>query len=106
MKVPTPRKLPSGTWFIQLRLNGKSVPVSAATKKDCIRQAELIKAEHRSGKKVVCKTSMTLGDAMTDYIEKKRASLDPSTIQGYGFDSPQLHQKREIRQPLKLLDFP
>lgn len=25
---------------------------------------------------------------------------------GYGFDSPQLHQKREIRQPLKLLDFP
>lgn len=83
MKVPTPRKLPSGTWFIQLRLNGKSVPVSAATKKDCIRQAELIKAEHRSGKRVVCKTSLTLGDAMTDYIEKKRASLDPSTIQGY-----------------------
>ena len=29
-----------------------SIPVSAATKKECIRAAELIKAEHRSVRKV------------------------------------------------------
>ena len=40
MKVPEPRKLKSGTWFIQMRLGGESVPVSAATRTECIRQAE------------------------------------------------------------------
>ena len=34
MKVPAPRKLPSGSWFIQLRLGGESIPVTAATAKD------------------------------------------------------------------------
>ena len=59
MKVPEPRKLQSGTWFIQLRLGGVSVPVSATTKKECIRQAQLIKAEHQSGKnKVRSKSSV------------------------------------------------
>ena len=32
MKVPAPRKLPSGSWFIQLRLGGESIPVTAAAK--------------------------------------------------------------------------
>ena len=38
MKVPAPRKLPSGSWFIQLRLGGESIPVTAATAKDCTRE--------------------------------------------------------------------
>ena len=42
MKVPEPRKLKSGTWFLQMRLGGESVPVSAATRTECIRQAEKI----------------------------------------------------------------
>ena len=45
MKVPEPRHLPSGSWFIQMRLNGVSVPVTAPTKKQCIHEAEVIKAE-------------------------------------------------------------
>ena len=36
MKVPKPRKLASGTWFIQMRLDGESVPVSAATRSECV----------------------------------------------------------------------
>lgn len=36
MKVPKPRKLTSGTWFIQMRLGGESVPVSAATRTGCV----------------------------------------------------------------------
>ena len=51
MKVPEPRKLKSGTWFIQMRLGGESVPVSAATRTECIRQAEKIKADYRNGKR-------------------------------------------------------
>ena len=83
MKVPEPRKLPSGTWFIQMRLNGVSVPVSASTKKECIRQAQLIKAEHRAGKRHFASSDITVKDALDEYIEKKRGGLSPSTIQGY-----------------------
>lgn len=83
MKVPEPRKLSSGTWFIQLRLSGQSIPVSALTRKDCIRQAQLIKAQHLTEKKPKINAAITLRDAMTDYIEKKRAGLDESTAQGY-----------------------
>lgn len=36
MKVPKPRKLTSGTWFIKMRLGGESVPVSAATRTECV----------------------------------------------------------------------
>lgn len=88
MKVPNPRKLKSGTWFIQLRLNGESVPVSAATKKECIDQARLIKAEHKAGVRVVKKEneqpkSPTLSKAIDAYIAKRDAVLSPATIRGY-----------------------
>ena len=85
MKVPEPRKLKSGTWFIQLRLNGVSVPVTADTKTECRRQAELIKAEHRTGKKALSKNarSVTLDDAVEAYIQSRRDVLSPATIRGY-----------------------
>ena len=85
MKVPKPRKLPSGSWFIQLRLNGVSVPVTAATERECKRQAELIKAEHRAGKREVAKASTdpTLRQAIDIYIGKRKNTLSPSTIDGY-----------------------
>ena len=85
MIVPEPRKLKSGSYFIQLRLNGVSVPVTAPTAKECKRQAELIKAEHRSGKRVVQehKSDPTLGQAIDHYIGSRRNVLSPSTIRGY-----------------------
>ena len=46
MKVPEPRKLKSGTWFIQMRLGGESIPVSAPTRTECVKQAEKIKADY------------------------------------------------------------
>lgn len=84
MKVPKPRKLPSGNWFIQLRLGGESVPVTNADEKACIKEAQYIKAEYLAGKRVKSdKNEQKLKDACTDYIETKRSRLSPSTIQGY-----------------------
>lgn len=85
MKVPEPRKLDSGTWFIQLRLNGVSVPVSASTEKECRRAAELIKAEHRAGKRQIqkAKTEPTLRQAIDEYIKARSNTLSSSTIRGY-----------------------
>lgn len=83
MKVPEPRKLKSGTWFIQMRLGGESVPVSAATRTECIRQAEKIKADYRNGKRLPCKSAQTLEQCLTAYIDAKRGVLSPSTIREY-----------------------
>lgn len=84
MVVPKPRKLSSGNWFIQLRLDGESIPVTARTEKECIASARLIKAEYKAGKRLKTdKNTMTLRDACTNYIETRRSRLSPSTIQGY-----------------------
>ena len=84
MKVPEPRKLPSGTWFVQLRLGGESIPVSAATEKECRRQAALIKAEHVAGRRRRSRSELTLREACKQYIARKeKAGASPETIRGY-----------------------
>ncbi len=91
MKVPEPRRLPSGSYFIQLRLNGSSVPVTARTAKDCKRQAELIKAEHRSNKRQITPLEeRTLAQVLKAYLDKHEAVLSPSTVRGW--DSYRLHR--------------
>ena len=83
MKVPEPKKQPSGKWFIQLRLNGVSIPVTADTKTECVKQAQLIKAEHLAGKRKVAKVDITVGEVLDQFIEKYEDTLSPSTIRGY-----------------------
>lgn len=89
MKVPKARKLSSGNWFIQLRLNGESIPVTARTEKECVKKAQLIKAEHQAGKrgepppKPEKQNGPTLGEAIDNYISQRDAVLSPSTIRGY-----------------------
>lgn len=84
MKVPEPRKLPSGTYFIQLRLGGQSVPISAPTRRECIQQAQLKKAEHRAGLRTTApKTDQTLRQIMQAYIDALPPDTSPSTVRGY-----------------------
>ena len=85
MKVPKARKLSSGTWFIQLRLGGESVSVTANTEKECTRKAAAIKADYQAGKKLPekKKESMKLSEAIAEYISLKEAVLSPLTIRGY-----------------------
>lgn len=86
MKIPEPRKLKSGTWFLQLRLNGVSVSVTGATAKACKDAAALIKAEHRAGKREIQARGgeLTLKQACERCIAKKeKAGRSPETIRGY-----------------------
>ncbi len=85
MKIPEPRKLPSGNWFIQLRLDGKSIPVTAESPTECKDIAAMIKSEHRVGRRAIKKApkETTLADAMQKYIDASRATLSPSTLRGY-----------------------
>jgi len=86
MKVPKARKLKSGTWFLQLRLDGESIPVTGATESECTRAAELIKAEWRNGKKYNPAPEpggMTLQECLDDYVKDCGPTLSPATERGY-----------------------
>lgn len=83
MKVPEPRQLPSGSWFIQMRLGGQSVPVTEPTRAACIRTAQLIKAEHVAGKRQIRRSEHSVGELIDAYIAKYKAVLSPSTVRNY-----------------------
>ena len=75
MKIPEPRRLPSGNWFVQLRLAGQSIPITAKTKTECINIAELTKAKHRAGASAIKKTpkEITLSESFDKYLKAKKA---------------------------------
>lgn len=85
MKIPTAKKLPSGSWFIRLRIGGQDIGVTRSTERDCINAARLIKAEYLADRKAVQrhKKSLTLGQAIDRYIQSREHILSPSTIRGY-----------------------
>lgn len=84
MKVPEPRKMSSGNYYIQLRLNGVSIPVTAPTAAECKRQAALIKAEHKAGRRAVRSlTDITLAEGIEEYIASQTNVISETTIRGY-----------------------
>ena len=85
MKVPEPRKLPSGNYFIQLRLNGRSIPITAESYAECKQLAQVEKANYLAGLNVIKKLpkNMTLSECITKYINASRATLSPSTVDRY-----------------------
>ena len=88
MKVPTPRQLPSGNWFIRLRLGGESIPITTASRSECVRTAQIYKAEYLAGRDVQKKklppaADLTLRELLTAYIEKYRPVWSPVTVRGY-----------------------
>ena len=85
MKTPKPVRLPSGSWFVRLRLGGKSIPITEPTEKAATRKAQTIKADYLSGKRLamVAGEDKTLAAIVKTYIDSKRPVLSPSTVNGY-----------------------
>lgn len=85
MKVPEPKQLPSGSWFIRMRLGGESIPVTDRSRAECIKTAQLIKAEYLANrqKKPGRNTQRTVGELIDEYIKKYTPVLSASTVRGY-----------------------
>ena len=83
MITPAPRKLPSGSYNIRLRLGGEEISITRPTARECKREAELIKAEHRANKRTPTRTTLTVSQAIDKYIDDRKNTLSPSTIYGY-----------------------
>ncbi len=80
MKLPKAKKLPSGSWNINVMVGGNRVSVTRDTEKECVAAAAAVKAGLLQQAKP---DSMTLGAAIDKYIELKTPVLSPSTITGY-----------------------
>ena len=81
MKTPKARKLPSGSWFVQIMVDGKRVSVTRATEKEAIAEAMALKAGVKSVDIPVGK--ITVREAIDHYIELRAQSCSPSSIRGY-----------------------
>lgn len=79
LKIPEPKKLPSGSWRIQIQVDGKRYSITDPDKKIVKQKAKEIFA----GQKVEKPISMTVKEAMEAQISLKESVLSPSTILGY-----------------------
>ena len=86
MKVPEPKQLKCGDYYIQLRLGGKSLSVRDRSKTMCIKKAEAIKSAHRIGQYEIQRQQNapeTLRIAIDLFLKDRTNTLSPSTIRGY-----------------------
>lgn len=81
MKLPAIRRLPSGSWFCQLRLDGKSISITEPTEDRCRAKAMAYKSGILTARKMP--HSITLGAACDQYIAEREGVLKPSAIDGY-----------------------
>ena len=82
MKTPKPRRLKSGSYFIQLRLRGESISITRPSARECTQAAMEIKAAHLAGRKIVSKSEMTVGQLVDAYIKSRPVRhRDPADYQ-------------------------
>ena len=74
MRVPKAKKLNSGSWRVQIQIDGKRYSCTAPTKKEAQDQAKQIFA----GVEMEKRLPLTVGKAMDKYIEEKTGVLSPS----------------------------
>lgn len=81
MKIPAIRKLPSGNYFCQLKVGGKSTSITDSTYDKVYAKAVAYKAGILKTKSAPAR--MTVGDAVDEYIDLRSNVRSPSTIRGY-----------------------
>lgn len=83
MKIPKPRKLPSGSWFCQTMIDGKRISVTAPTKSECTTRVIALKVQTDESGHSEASGDILLGEAIDRYIADRSDVLSPATIRGY-----------------------
>lgn len=81
VRVPKPRQLPSGKWFIEMQMDGQRHYITEDTESKCRAVAVALKSGLIEEKKKGPRT--TVGQEIDSYIESRSNVLSPSTIAGY-----------------------
>lgn len=79
IKAPKARRLPSGSWMCRVTANGVSKCFTGPVKAE----VEKLALEYKSQRQHKHVTTITVGDALTHYLEARRFVLSPSTLRGY-----------------------
>ncbi|MBQ3379706.1 MAG: site-specific integrase [Clostridia bacterium] len=81
MKIPKIRKLASGAYTCQLRINGQSISITDYDKK----KVERLAVGYKTGiiKARRAPERITVGEAVNRYAEEKRNILSPATVREY-----------------------
>lgn len=79
--IPTPKQLPSGSWRIQLLIDGRRISVTEGTESACIARAMAIREQMLQPEDKSVKPTLTA--AIDHYIESRENILSPATIRGY-----------------------
>ena len=82
MKTPKAKKLPSGSWFCRVRVDGEDIGITRATEKEAVAEAMAVKA----GLVRLTKTptaDRTLTEAIDSWIKNNENRLSPATVRGY-----------------------
>lgn len=101
IKIPTVRELPSGNWYVQLRIDGESISITKPSRREAIAEAMAIKEGVIKHKKIPM-ADHTLTNVIDLWIADNEHRLSPATIRGYvtcqknGFKSLMKLQCREI----------
>lgn len=80
MKTPKAKKLPSGSWYVRVRIDGKDISITRSTEKEAVAEAMAIKA---GIKEASITRRKSLKQAIDNYISARQNILSPSTIRGY-----------------------
>ena len=81
MRLPEPKKLPSGNWRIQVLVGGKRVGRTFHTKEEAEYWAAGLKT--KSTEDSVPSREVTVKRAFQDYIDSRDKLLSPATLQSY-----------------------
>lgn len=80
--IPSARQLPSGNWYVQLRIDGRSISITKATQKEAVAEAMAIKQGIITVKKTPT-GERTLTQAIDLWIDDNANRLSPATVRGY-----------------------
>lgn len=81
MKLPKAKKLPSGSWNVQVMVDGKRISLTANTEKEVIALAAKYKVDAKVPEKK--QRRILLSEAIDIYEDSKKDVLAPSTVRGY-----------------------
>lgn len=81
MRLPEPKQLPSGKWYLQIMVEGKRYNRTFDTAEEALYWAAGLKTKAIEDQRAPA--TLTVGEAVERYISTKGAVLSPSTIRGY-----------------------
>jgi integrase len=82
LNIPKARQLPSGKWFIQLRIDGQSISITKDKEREAVAEAMAIKEGIIKAQKMPMADKI-LTQAIDLWIKDNENRLSPATVRGY-----------------------